>query len=229
MTFGDVRHVHHPQNIGSSIPSTWVPCKQYSWTTWEEAGLPYWVWKELSTESLQLDLYLVRKVELWRINRAECSWWREGRGGGGCCSCLSVCLCALERQREEAEQTRGEMMNNRAREEEMFKSGQRRWLWVVSKHQRQERGHVTEAGCPSPKPVPWNTRILPQGWAGPTWTLNTIKGQGSRISSSSLHPCPCAGPVTWALTCWRACHNNTGTPMNEEKLGKLPGSHEGVQ
>lgn len=82
---------HHPQNIVITIPSTWVPCKQYSWTTWEKAGLPYWVWKSWA-QSLQLELYLVRKVELWRINRAECSWWREGRGAA---VHVWVCVCAF--------------------------------------------------------------------------------------------------------------------------------------
>lgn len=78
--------------------------------------------KELSPESLQLELYLVRKVELRRINRAGCSWWREGRGGAGH---VWVHVCVYEKDRERT------WWIAAWGGEQMLKSGQRRWPVAV--------------------------------------------------------------------------------------------------
>lgn len=69
------------KTMSRAVPSTWVPSKQHSWATWEEAGLPYWVWKRRA-QGARVRLYLVRKLELWRINRAE-MFLVEGRKKGG--------------------------------------------------------------------------------------------------------------------------------------------------
>lgn len=78
------KHKSHVRVHQDGAPSTWVPCKQHSWATWEEAGLPYWVWKRRGRRS-RVRLYLVRKSELWRVNRAETFLveGKEERGEGG--------------------------------------------------------------------------------------------------------------------------------------------------
>lgn len=131
----------------------------------------------------------------------------EGRKRG-CRPCLSVCLCVLERQREEmmnSSMRRG--TNAEIRAVTVTGCCQTLGLAVASKHQRQ-------AYPPHPQPCSLHGYSHRAG-LDPLRTLNTIKGQGSRISASSLRPLPRAVPITWALTCGRACHNNTGTPAKE--------------
>lgn len=47
-----------------------------------EAGLPYWVWKYWACRA-RVRLYLVRKLEVWRINRAEMFLVKERKEDGG--------------------------------------------------------------------------------------------------------------------------------------------------
>lgn len=197
------KHKSHVRVHQDGAPSTWVPCKQHSWATWEEAGLPYWVWKRRGRRS-RVRLYLVRKSELWRVNRAETFLveGKEERGGRGG-------RRGWKTRREKEDVGGGRRMSNRvgARQSAHINQGvnektagrMMRRRWGVLEHQllsdsesvvccaTSEVGVWRRAGWfPSPR-SPRSPRVC--GPTGLGWTPFTTQSEG-RAAEFPLPPPP---------------------------------------
>lgn len=163
----DVRHAHHSQNIVSTIPSMWVPCKQYSWTTWEEAGLPYWVWKSWGQSLCSWSFTLLGN---WALENKQ-SWMFlvEGRKRGSW-SCMNLCVCVCGKQNKHV--VKGWIIKLESNKcSHHSNDGENQLLSEYSNSlQTSEAGvRACDRGWLSlPTSVPWNIWILPQGWDGPT-------------------------------------------------------------
>lgn len=201
------KHKSHVRVHQDGAPSTWVPCKQHSWATWEEAGLPYWVWKRRGRRS-RVRLYLVRKSELWRVNRAETflvegkeerggRGGRRGRktrrekedvGGGRRMSNRVGARQSAHINQGVNEKTAGRMMRRRWGDDEECGAPVAIWLRVCGMLRNIRGGCVTEGRLISFPSVPSESTSVWSHRTGLDPLYNTIRGQGCRVSSSSSPP-----------------------------------------
>lgn len=200
------------RTMSRAVPSTWVPSKQHSRATWEEAGLPYWVWKRWAQRT-RVRLYLVRKLELWRINRAEMclvEGWRTG-GGEGRAGTRRDGGWGAKRRCQTEKKSYMERMNNgvgvKQQSWSKWEDGRDgRWskwgddeergtpvaltlgLWLARQRQRWKTMEVGLCDWGWVISFPWSLGMSVyshRAGLDPLTALNTIIGQGWRVSSSS--------------------------------------------